>query len=324
MSVRSKVKVNARKAMTQNFIKSLSVTLILISVALLYAVFVMVANMVVELFIGPLGGRGILDDWNYLYSPILVGVSFLVQLVLFSPLVIGCAGWFYRLVGDENTDVIDLFDHFSGIRRYFGSLWFQLNLAVRSFFYSFLFTAVPVAVLGMGYLLITGRWVSQDFSAPLSVLLGSMLMIAGTVLFIALGIFAWVFLKRYFLAPYLYAAGDCSVRQAFKQSVYFMKGHKGELFLFDLSFIGWFLCCIVLVPILYVFPYYTSASALYARVLIERGQREKEVSVQEPTLEFDQSKGQDEHPSDTQEEPDGGTAGEPDTGEPREDGKGEA
>lgn len=176
----------------------------------------------------------------------------------------------------------------------------------------------------MGYLLITGRWVSQDFSAPLSVLLGSMLMIAGTVLFIALGIFAWVFLKRYFLAPYLYAAGDCSVRQAFKQSVYFMKGHKGELFLFDLSFIGWFLCCIVLVPILYVFPYYTSASALYARVLIERGQREKEVSVQEPTLEFDQSKGQDEHPSDTQEEPDGGTAGEPDTGEPREDGKGEA
>lgn len=53
-----------------------------------------------------------------------------------------------------------------------------------------------------------------------------------------------------------------------------MKGHKWDLFIFDLSYIGWFflvsLTCGIL--IIYVYPYYTTArSAFIADIAKENG-----------------------------------------------------
>lgn len=48
-----------------------------------------------------------------------------------------------------------------------------------------------------------------------------------------------------------------------KKSWSMMKGHKMNLFIFMLSFIGWFLLCILIVPIFYVVPYFIIAEAVY-------------------------------------------------------------
>lgn len=310
MNVRSKVKTNARRAVTQNYIKTLCVTLIILCVSTLFAVFVVMANTFAEMFASRMTHPiYVLGEWNYLYSPIVVAVSLVFEWFLFSPLILGAAKWFYRLSGGDSGDVIDLFDFFSGARRYFSSLWMELHLFVRRFIYSFLFFIVPGAVMVCGAALLDGRWSASD---PISTLVGTMLLIAGSVLTAAAGIFAWVFLKRYALARYLFAEGECTVRQAIRQSVYFMKGRKGELFLFDLSFIGWFISCILVVPAFYVAPYYLCANALYARVMIEHGQRGVQTEQQaEPTREFDSETDADigfQTPSNNPEDSENGTA----------------
>lgn len=285
MSVRSKVKTNARRVLGQYYIKALIIVLILVCVLFLFSLLVMIADTTVSFF----GYPEILGHWNYLFSPVIVVATLLLQILLFSPLLIGTARWFYRLVGNEPGEVIDLFDFFAGAKHYFGSVWMEFNLFIRGFFYTFLFTAVPTVLTGLGVTLFEGALSPDPVPDSVAVVIGGMLCISGIVLLVVTGIFSWIFLKRYALARFIYAEGGCSVRQAVKQSVYFMKGHKAEFFLFDLSFLGWFISCILIVPAFFVLPYYLSAQALYARVIIEYGQHggEQEGIGQEPTREFD-------------------------------------
>ena len=48
-----------------------------------------------------------------------------------------------------------------------------------------------------------------------------------------------------------------------KKSADMMNGHKGEYFVLGLSFIGWILLCMFIIPIIYVIPYTTITFALY-------------------------------------------------------------
>lgn len=296
MSVRSKIKTNARKAVSQSFIKALSVTLILICIVFLYSIFVLAANAIHDLFGMPLSmifesTLPILSNWNYIFSPIILGGTIILQLILFSPLLLGVAGWFYALVGGEEPQVVDLFDFFAKGKRYFGSIWLQINLLFRGAVYGFLFLIAPFCLTSIGLFLVQGAILPPGLSEPAASLIGSMLTITGVVLTLVAILFLWIFLKRYFLVPYLFAQGGCSVRQAIRQSIFGMKGRKSELFLFDLSFLGWFLLCLFLLPIAFVFPYYQGASALYARVIIEQMRRQDSVPKQSAlscaTQEFD-------------------------------------
>ena len=306
MSVRSKVKSNTRRVLGQNFMKALIVVLILVCVLFLFSLFMLIANTVASAF----GYLEILGNWNYLLSPAIVSLTLLLQLILFSPLLIGTAKWFYRLVGSESVDIIDLFDFFAGLKNYFGSVWMEINLFLRSFFYTFLFTVLPIALIGSGIDLFHGFWSPDPIPSSVATVAGGMLTIAGSILLALTGIFSWIFLKRYSLSRYIYAEGGCTVRRAVKQSVYFMRGRKAELFLFDLSYLGWFLSCILIIPAFFVVPYYMSAKALYARVIIEYGQRENTPieASQEPTKEFE-SEPQDAEPETVWEGPEQSSMG---------------
>lgn len=59
--------------------------------------------------------------------------------------------------------------------------------------------------------------------------------------------------------------------EAIRASQDMMRGHKGELFLLQLSFIGWFLLCIPTLGLIlfYVGPYYSATMAEYHRYLLE-------------------------------------------------------
>ncbi|MCL2421893.1 MAG: DUF975 family protein [Defluviitaleaceae bacterium] len=98
----------------------------------------------------------------------------------------------------------------------------------------------------------------------------------GGTLWMTLWVFLWSLLfvipgiikgLSYFCTTYILA--DCpnvTARQALKISMKITKGHKLDLFVFGLSFIGWFILsfftCFILY-IVYVGPYYYTASAGY-------------------------------------------------------------
>lgn len=51
--------------------------------------------------------------------------------------------------------------------------------------------------------------------------------------------------------------------EAIKLSKKMIRGHRGELFALDLSFIGWYFLCIFILPAIYALPYITTTKALY-------------------------------------------------------------
>ena len=102
----------------------------------------------------------------------------------------------------------------------------------------------------------------------------------GGALWMELFVFLWSLLLiipgiiktfSYAMTPYILA--DCpnvKAKDALKLSMRIMKGHKWELFVFDLSFIGWYLLSILTVGILNIFftdPYrYNSLATYYLEV----------------------------------------------------------
>jgi uncharacterized membrane protein len=90
---------------------------------------------------------------------------------------------------------------------------------------------------------------------------------AWSLLFVIPGIVASY---RYAMVPYLMADHpEMSVAQAFDRSKAMMKGHKGELFLLHLSFIGWLLLSAITLGLagLVISPYMQFAEGAFYRNL---------------------------------------------------------
>ena len=97
------------------------------------------------------------------------------------------------------------------------------------------------------------------FSAMLLSLLEGIFIFLWTLLFIIPGIVA---AYRYKMAFYILAEStNISPLDAIRISKKMTKGRKMELFIFDLSFIGWFLLTAITFGItgIYVYPYYNTA-----------------------------------------------------------------
>ena len=110
---------------------------------------------------------------------------------------------------------------------------------------------------------ITGRQIGGGAWQTLFTLLWSMLFVIPGII------------KGYSYALNFYILGmykNVKAKSALKLSMRIMKGHKWELFVFQLSYIGWFLLTLItfgLVEIFYVSPYYEIAVNGYYDELVK-------------------------------------------------------
>ena len=73
---------------------------------------------------------------------------------------------------------------------------------------------------------------------------------------------------RYRMAVYIMIDNpEFSASECIRRSKEMMRGHKGELFVLDLSFIGWSLLTVIPFVSLYVTPYITTTEAFYYNAL---------------------------------------------------------
>ena len=173
-----------------------------------------------------------------------------------SPLSLGCTAWFLG----------------GAMRRKRSGKWFvfwlrfsrslraarlKLALALRKSGIAALFlTPGSVLLGGSAYLLLHGG-VAQNVL--------QLLAVTGLALLVVGGCFALLTLQRYFLAVYLLArTPTLSVAQAVRQSILLMQGRQGRLLLFRLSFLPWLLPCLLVFPLIYVWPYYRQSCAVWA------------------------------------------------------------
>ena len=104
-----------------------------------------------------------------------------------------------------------------------------------------------------------------------------------------LGIAGVIFAYAWRMVPYILLDNpELTATQVLRQSREMMKGHKMELFLLDLSFIGWILLSILTlgVGMLFVQPYTLTASALFyedlkAKTIVEENEETTGAEVAE-------------------------------------------
>lgn len=93
-------------------------------------------------------------------------------------------------------------------------------------------------------------------------IISSFLIIVGFAFLIIPGI---IISLMFAMASYILADGSKDIIETLKKSKEMMKGYKWNYFVFDLSFIGWFLLGIPTLGLIYIYviPYASVANALY-------------------------------------------------------------
>ncbi|WP_461244849.1 DUF975 family protein [Secundilactobacillus muriivasis] len=89
----------------------------------------------------------------------------------------------------------------------------------------------------------------------------------------------------YIYRDYLDQGQKIGFMEAITLSREMMDGHKWEMFVLQLSFIGWALLCILILPILGVEPYYQQTMAnFYVKLSMEAAEADEESDSEEPVV----------------------------------------
>ncbi len=270
MEFYSFLKDNAKRALIGQWSPAIAIVLLLAGVGLLFSLFEMVCTIALDLpgFMDILNTPEVFWDDVMGRSGVVFGISTLtlvLSYVILTPLKLGELGWYYEAGKHQQEGISSIFEYFGSVKLYMRSVLLDLTIGVR------------VALVGIVLLIpasvcfAAGSYMWQSDTAPMEKMLVLGIYLGGMVL-TAVGIFfTMIYKKRFFLAPYLVVSNpDITIGKAIKVSIVATKGRQCSLLLFDLSFIGWFLLSMLVLPLLYVRPYLGVSRGLYARYLIER------------------------------------------------------
>ncbi len=201
-------------------------------------------------------------DYLAYYTSGTAGMNLLLQLalvafyfILSAPLSLGITYWYRKLTLLENIQVGQIFHYYQSNDLFFSAVIFQaLHTVIRLAFaiVSFLPSAV---CLGIAY-------GSGNRSMPL-IIASAVLALIGLLVYGALSL-RFFFAKYLFCGEYGYDAMDC-----LRYSAKYMKGHIGSVLGVVISFVGWFLSCVLILPLAYVIPFYNASMAACAQDIID-------------------------------------------------------
>ncbi len=272
--LRRMIKRNARRALDGHWAVAIVIVLVLLALAI-------ATGLLEEGIHGALGLEPYIDVYNtpdnYLddipnTSPLFLGVTLgmtLLGVLCSAPLGIGVNDWFLGLTEGAAPPFGHIFYPY-GNRTFFRAVRLEISIYLRTLLWASLLTAPPLGVmLFSGWFLEAGaRTTAEQSLSVMGIILGAGLLLMALVFLCAV-------VARYTLAPYLLCSRYAkTVRQALRLSVTYTKGRRWEIVMFFLSFVPWLLLTPLLLPLLWVLPYMQMSTALFARYLIEAGERQ--------------------------------------------------
>lgn len=274
MNLRKLCKRNGSRCLYNNWGKAVAIVLLLLATALLFTMIELIINLLlgVPVVIDPQKDGYFLNNLpnTSILAMILTCIMMLGSFLVMAPLNLGITTWYYGLSQGESPEVLSIFNVFSG-RSYFRALTLKIHLWGRKIIWALIYFALPIAI-GVASIWLMGHGV---FYMDLN--LGYAISICGLffagLLAVMMAVLYVLHIQKYFLAEYYVVNENCGVWEAIKKSRHASRGKRGEILLFRLSFLPLFLLCIFVIPTLYVLPYYSISSMLYARVLMEQHYR---------------------------------------------------
>ena len=185
-----------------------------------------------------------------------------IMIVLAAPVQIGLIRYYLRIVETNRrpkvVSIFDPFENYKNVVRVCWSEWIRTTLlpsvvsAVAGALITVAFGASAIVQLVLSY--------GRDLSG-----LGLFIFLMACVSIACLALSVYMWYKTWAMRWILAENHDAPVDQVLAQSAQITEGHFGELFVFELSFVGWrFLRAITfgLVGVFYVDPYYHMSCAL--------------------------------------------------------------
>lgn len=285
-TLRKQIKQNAHRALSGSWGKAICIFMVALAIFIIFSLL----QGLTTLLLGVPDFQDVLqtpaiyldDTMNLSYFSLMISaVYFLFSLLINSPLTFGKRQWYYRLAGGNSDEVVTVFSFFASIRLLGKSIWHDIMLLARLLLWSIPFGAVPGGVCFFARLLLNSADAPPQSLTRLG---GILLLLVGMLLGVLAFVFFLIVTNRYFLSAYLIVdRPEMSVREAFVTSVRYTKGCKTQIFMLMFSFLPWFLLSVLVLPLLYVVPYYNESLALYAKYLVERGKLHE---PQEQTVQF--------------------------------------
>ncbi len=192
---------------------------------------------------------------------ITAGCSILYFLVL-PALSLGRTKLFLAFANGEDESLALMFDMFSSVKKFLGSFFFAVGYSLR-IAVVFAFAAIPGSVL----IYLVQTYMPKGTST-LEILKIAAFCV-GIILFFLCFALGFIFIQRWSLAPY-YRATGVGVHKSFVLSKKATKGLCAVIMNFKLSFLGWGVLSLLILPILWTAPYYLTANTIYAKYLMER------------------------------------------------------
>ena len=254
MKLRKQIKLNAKRCLCNNWGKAVSIVLLTSAIYLLFVIIEMIANLLLQLPASSASAQELSSAWmlSYLLTVLMAIGSF----ILLVPLHLGITAWYHSLSEGISDDILSIFGFFANRKMFFRSLWLSINTGVRAILYAVLYLILPTAGILFSVRLLNSPLSSGAFVG-----------------------FLLIRLQRYFLAQYYLLDQETSVRKAIRASIHASRGICDEIFAFKLSFLPWGIASILVLPLLYVSPYYSMSSLLYARFLMEQDKRANSLVV---------------------------------------------
>lgn len=269
-AIRTKVKSNAKVILKSNWLKAIGILLIVFflatAISSLETALKKAFNLPDQLNFTTSESPRLM--WssiiNYFESTMLVSLIFSVfTFILTTPLLLGQVEWYWNLTERKPQGIEGIFTWFGSLHLFIKSIWLKINIALRLIPWFLLTLALPYSIIfiSMRFLLLYSD-TGVELAASVMMIFGLILLPCGAALLLYVS-------AKYFLASYILVEDSTrKVNRCVRDSIQFTRGLRSDIFTFWLSFAGWFILCVFLLPMVYVLPYFYSSSAVYAKYII--------------------------------------------------------
>lgn len=279
MTINTHIKRNAKKALQGQWSKGIAAGMIIwVGIVLLglieYTVFEILSS---EEYKTIFSRYSLVQRWiehgNYdtVMHLITIGIVFLLAVFFVTPLIFGYAKWSYSIASGKDSPMSLLFYYFTGIKKYFKTIGIIFSLSIRIAGYT-LFSFLPSAFV---YSISIFYSRLNTYSQYIYMVIIGFIWLA-LLMGISFGIYS---VLKYVLVLYLHVE-DPSLNgfQLIRLSSSLMKGQRRSAFFLAASFLPWLISCILIIPIIFVVPYFSVVYAIYAKYMIERGKKHDKIN----------------------------------------------
>lgn len=240
----SVVKLTARTALKNNWLKAIAACMTVISV------FIIISG--IASLISYVGG----DTAAYIFEAILC-------FLLLFPLIHGLVRFFWRLLFGADDSPLAVFYFFSGKAEYMRAMRLITGLCLRLVFYAIILF-LPAKIVD----LFSGVRIYDLLDMPIPLWTSNLYYLSLFLKTVA-SVLLFFIMLRYYAAPILSVADEeMEAAEAIHMSSVIYKRTMLDLVYLFFSFFGWILLSLTVIPLVFSLPYFTAALCVHTRFAV--------------------------------------------------------